>query len=360
MKTIIILFVSLLPLLCFWGCTDASSPGYEDPADPAVAPRIVWAWLDSPRHYYREWDKQSSKTDTLPIGYYPGRLMIRFNKIMVGYTVLPNVSLLPSEEGFAQLYASAGFSGDGQTFEFPINGMFKVAKPYIIVVKKEVTDVTNLKLESDYRKEIIPEPEFRIINSSPAQNDTNVYQSQSIYIFFNSCIDTNTILDNITFSPPLKGKWYQSVWSRYELSFRPDSVLKSNTVYQVTISTGLRDSDGNNLRSPFLLRFRTTPFRVSSTYPFDGQQNVYPTEWISCYFTINIDTSSVKNSFTITPSTAGTFQFSYYYPSNYFYFKPSGILLSNTTYTITLSTPLKSISADTMTSPYIFSFKTIQ
>jgi hypothetical protein len=361
MNTLKTILAGFLPILFFISCNEnASNAGFEDPTDPSVEPRVVWAWLESPRYYYREWDKSEAHSDTLPFGYYPGRLLIRFNKIMIGYTVIPNASLWPKEDGFASISSSGATTFDGQTFEFPINGMFKVAKPYTIVVGKGATDVTDLKLESEYRKDIIPEPTFRVVSTYPTTNDTSFYQYQNINLYLNSCINQNSIAGNCSITPSINGNWHSSSSYQQSLYFNPESGFKSNTWYEVTVLTGFMDTAGHHLQSPFKFKFKTLPFKVNYNYPTGGQQNVNTTSGIDCNFTSHIDTLTVKEAFQISPNINGYFQFSNYYPSNYFLFRPYGGLSSNTTYTVTISTALRSLAGDSLPSPHIFSFKTIQ
>ncbi|MBA4313640.1 MAG: hypothetical protein C0417_13530 [Chlorobiaceae bacterium] len=356
MNTLKILLISFLPILFFIGCNEnASNIGFEDPTDPSVAPRVVWVWLDSQRPYYRIWDKLQKLSDSLPIGYTPGRLLIRFNKIMLSYTVIPNVTLLPKDDGFAQLSTYGAISIDGQTFEFPIYGYFKVGQSYTVTVGKEATDVTYRKLESDNQKNLLPEPVVRMINSYPANNDTSVYLSSSLSGTFNSPIDSNSLPTNVTITPYVDGKWSTDYYSsRNHIVFIPKSGFKGNTWYEISFSTGVKDTFNNHLASPITLRFKTAPFKITNTYPWNGQQNVYQWENISASFSNYIDTSSVRSAFSISPQVEG--MFTYY--NMQFYFDPYQSLLANTTYTVTIRSSIRSITGDTLATPHTFSFKT--
>ena len=180
-------------------------------------------------------------------------------------TVIPNVTLLPREDGFAYLSPWGAISIDGQTFELPVYGYFKVAKPYTVTVGKEATDVTNWKLGRDYQKTLIPEPVFRIVNTYPLPNDTTVGQYYSYYVNFNSPIDSNSFKNNANISPHVNGKWNINQYDLRSTTFFPDSGYKANTWYQLTFTTGLKDTFNNYLPVPVIVRFKTTSFILGGT-----------------------------------------------------------------------------------------------
>jgi hypothetical protein len=360
MKTL--LYICFLPLLFLSSCKEgpqgpagSTGPAGEDPTDPNIVPRVVWVWLDSPRPICRYCFKLHN--DSLPIGYTPGRLLIRFNKIMVSYTVIPNVTLLPKEDGFAYLSSWGANSIDGQTFEWPVYGYFKIGQSYTITVGKEATDVTNRKLVTDYQRVLIPEPVLRIVDTYPQPNDTTVQQFSSYSVYFNSPIDSNSLINNVTISPTVTGKWKIAYYDIRNINFSPDFGFTGNTWYEITFSTGIKDTFNNHLPIPHTLRFKSAPFKVMSTYPSNGQQNVGLLPSISCYFTTHIDTTTARNAFWIAPSVSGVIEFSPY-TLDYFAFKPSQNYLPNTTYTVTILTSMRSTPGDTLATPFVFSFKT--
>jgi hypothetical protein len=357
MKTLLLICSALLLFLisCKEGPQGPAGPPAEDPTDPNIAPRVVWVWLDSQRPYYWICDSYSKLSDSLPIGYIPGRLLIRFNKIMVSYTVIPNVTLLPKEDGYAYLSAWGATSIDGQTFELPIYGYFKLGHTYTVTVGKEATDVTNRKLGINFQKVLVPEPVLRIRTTYPENNDTSVYFISSIYATFNSPVDPNSLSNNITISPYVKGSWVSNYSNLENISFYPDSSFRGNTWYEITFSTGIKDTLNNHLPYPATFRFKTIPFRVTSTYPWDGQQYVNRSENITAFFSAYIDTSSVRNAVTISPPVNGMFDIY----NTQFIFDPYQSLLPDTTYTVTIRSSMRSRAGDTLATPYLFSFKTL-
>ena len=264
MKTLKIILILAVPIGFLWNCKEGpqgpAGPTGEDPTDPNIAPRVVWIWLDSPRPICYFCNSFKKQTDSLPIGYTPGRLFIRFNKIMVSYTVIPNVILSPREDGFAYLSSWGAISIDGQTFELPINGYFKVGKPYTVTVKKEATDVTNRKMMNNYQNHLIPEPVFRIVSTYPQPDDTTVWRSSWYYVYFNSPIDSNSFKNNVSIYPAVDGKWNISLYDLRSTYFVPDSGFQSSTSYQIIFSERLKDTSNNYLPRSVTVRFKTSSF----------------------------------------------------------------------------------------------------
>jgi hypothetical protein len=273
---------------------------------------------------------------------------------MVSYTVIPNVTLQPVEDGFAQLSTWGASSIDGQTFELPVYNYFKVAQAYTIKVGKEATDVTDRKLVTDYQKVLIPEPILRILGAYPEPNDTNVQHISQYQVYFNSPINSNSFENNATISPFVTGRWQTAYSEMRTIIFYPDSGFKGNTWYEIIFSTGIKDTFNNHLHTPVTFKFKTIPFEITNTSPPHGQPYVNRAEYIRVYFSTYIDTSSVRSAFSIFPSTIGTF---YCYDMS-FAFDPYQNLLPDTTYTVTIGTSLRSIAGDTLKTPYVFSFKT--
>lgn len=355
MSFILCFIFTFLFLSCKEGPQEYSQNYSDDPTNPSIQPRVVGVWLDSPRPYW--WWKTGGlgkQNDSLPIGYRPGRLLVRFNKIMLSYTVIPNVNLTPEEVEFARLDTRGGFSLDGQTFEWPVSGNFKLGKSYTITVKKEVTDITNLHLSQDYKHSIIPEQFLRITYTNPTDGDSNAYIGTSFYAIFNSPIDIKSLASGVQIIPPAEGNWES--YGNNNVQFLPHLGFKGNTWYEVVFSQAVKDTFNNYLKHRFKIKFKTVQFQLSYTYPYYGEQNVNRNSSVCCKFTTSLDTSTIRQNFNITPAVDDSY---FYYPySSIFCFNSIGGLAQNTTYTVTISTGLRSKTGDNLAFPYTFSFTT--
>ncbi len=348
------LTLTILFLSCEEGTQGIQGEFGNGPADPSIQPRVEWVWIDSHRPYWRDIFIPHKQIDSLPIGYRPGRLLVRFNKIMVSYTVIHNVTISSTEDDYPQLSTYGAYSVDGQTFEWPILGRFKVAKQYLITVNKNVRDVTNLNLSEDYKKYLVPEPKLRLIESNPTNGDSMSHYPSSLRFEFNSEIDTNSLKSSVTISPPVLGRWQVDYFPGPFVSFVPQNGFKAGIWYEITFTKSLKDINNNILPNEKNIKFKIRPFKIDYTSPSNREINVYRGTSILCNFSLPIDTSSVRQSFTISPAVSGNF---YYYRTS-FLFYPNRFLTPNTTYTVTISTSLRSKGQDQLQHPYTFSFTT--
>ncbi|MDI6804109.1 MAG: Ig-like domain-containing protein [Bacteroidota bacterium] len=354
MNLVLCFIFTFLFLSCKEGPQELSQDYRDDPTNPSIQPKVIWVWIDSPRPYGR-WNMLPGKqNDSLPVGYRPGRLLISFNKIMVSYSVIPNVTISSTENDYPQLSTYGAYSADGQTFEWPIYGNFKVAKQYLIIVDKSVRDVTNLNLSEDYKKVLIPEPKLRLIESEPKNGDSAYYNPTIVRFEFNSEIDSNSLKSSVTISPSVLGRWQFDYFPNRFVAFVPQNGFKASTWYEITFTKSLKDIFNNVLPNEIKIKFKTRPFRIYYNSPYGGQINVDRSTPISCGFSLPIDTSTVRQSFTISPAVSG--YFSYYY--NSFSFYRDQLYAPNTTYTVTISTSLRSKTQDQLQNPYTFSFTT--
>jgi hypothetical protein len=294
-------------LSCRNAPTGATNPSGSELTDPSIPPKVEFVWVDSPRpyYYYRDlYTLPKTNNDPPPPGYIPGRLLVRFNKIMVSYTVLKNVTLASEDIGYAHLNYNEAYSIDGQTFEWPVYNTFKVATKYQIKINGDAEDVNGRKLLGEYQKELMPEPVLRYFSSSPEDGDTSYYAVESFYIYFNSPINMNIMTSSVTIKPPLDGFWVPSSYSR-NFYFLPSSGFKSNTWYEFSFSQVLKDTMNNYLLDAIKIKFKTPAFKVTYTSPINGAQDVSRLSDIYCNFNYPIDSSSVHSSLTISPSTLG-------------------------------------------------------
>jgi hypothetical protein len=351
-----LVFFGFIFLSCQNAPNGATNPTGSELTDPSIPPKVEFVWVDSPRpyYYYRLSNNISeNKNDPPPPGYIPGRLLVRFNKLMVSYTVLKNVTLSPEDDGYANIDYHGAYSIDGQTFEWPVYNTFKVATKYKIKISGDAEDVNGRKLLGEYQKELIPEPVLRYISSYPADGDTSATSLEVFSIFFNSPIGVNTLPSSVTIKPSVDGFWGPSLYS-WHLYFTPTSGFKSNTWYEFLFSQSLKDTMNNYLPDPIKVKFKTPAFMVTSTSPMNGAQDVNRMDDLYCFFSYSVDTSSVRSSLSITPTTLGIF---YFFGSGFSY-SPSNNLLPNTTYTITLSANLKAKNGDVLGTPFTSQFKT--
>jgi hypothetical protein len=196
---------------------------------------------------------------------------------------------------------------------------------------------------------------FRVTSTIPWDGGAGVGLSSAVLIYFTAPIDTGSVRRAFSIVPPTAGNFYFYPGTSY-FSFGGPPGWSATTSYQVTLSTAMRSQRGDSLAQPYSFSFRTVPFRVTDTAPYDGEAEVPISAWVGVYFTGLIDTGSVRRAFTIFPPTTGDFRL---YPGgDLFHFTPSEGLAPDTLYRVTLSTAMHSQKDDSLTQPYNFSFRT--
>jgi hypothetical protein len=364
MKKLILLLLTLFA----WNCRDNSNnitSSVVDTSidDPYSTPHVIW-------------------TDPLagavgPNIMSPGNVVkIRFDKLMDSKSVVRAVTLSPSSEW---VYIDTTRSGpvEGTTFDFPLTPepnylpivmdakldarfppwyviqypYFKVGQTYTISVAASASDIFGNTLEVPDSFSFMPEPYFRVTDTTPLDNDTAVAPLATIAVRFNALIDTSSVHTAFSISPTVSAasSSYYGSWGFY---WSPSPMFAPETQYTVTIGTQAKDVDGHQLPSPFVFSFTTAPYSVTGSTPIGSGIPRNATIGIYCNFFV--DSANAVTAFHSVPLIAGAFQIS----GTSFYVTPSSPLSPQTTYTVTISNSLKGTNGFAMKSPYSFSFTT--
>jgi hypothetical protein len=195
---------------------------------------------------------------------------------------------------------------------------------------------------------------FYVNSTSPGNGDTTATSGTTIWIYFNTALDTASVRNAFGIVPAVDGLIsfpYSDV-----LSFSPIRYLATGTLYTITLAGSIKSKSGIALGSPYTFSFSTARFKIMQSYPSNGSTHISTGTYFSVSASDAIDTSTVRSAFSITPSVSGTFET--YVGEYYFYFNPSTRLQPYTTYTVTISTALHSQSGTPAAAPYTFTFAT--
>lgn len=130
--------------------------------------------------------------------------------------------------------------------------------------------------------------------------------------------------------------------------------------YTISVDTSAQDIYGNYHAAKTSFSFTPEPyFRVTDTYPIKNDTAISPLyASITVRFNANIDTSTVRPSFTISPQPQAN---SYVYSGSwgfYWYLASDNMLAPETKYTSTINASAKDVDGHAMPSSYSFSFTT--
>ncbi|MDP2724343.1 MAG: Ig-like domain-containing protein [Bacteroidales bacterium] len=201
-----------------------------------------------------------------------------------------------------------------------------------------------------------------VISTDPANMDTDIALNKIVTATFSEPMDPLTITGT-TFTIQNGSSSVTGVisYNGTTASFAPSADLLPNTLYTGTITTEAMSAGGTPLAANYTWTFTTVSLMaptVISTDPMDLDIDVPLNQIISADF------SEVMNSSTITTSTftlmQGTNSISGLvdYSGTTATLTPSGDLLSNTTYTATITTGAENLSGTPLDNDYVWTFTT--
>ena len=226
---------------------------------------------------------------------------------------------------------------------------------YTITVDQGMKDAYNNVLPQQYTTSFSTTA-FKVNTTSPQDGTVNLslYSGYAIYIYLSGPVDYTTLDQAFSITPAIQGDLSNS--GSNQIVFYINTQLAPGTTYTCRLDTTLKAKNGTALSAPYSFSFSTEKFAVNYSSPNNGSTNVSSNSPISFQFNAPINQSSVASAFSINPSVQGSF--SYSSGSNSFSFIPAIALKSGTTYTVNLSTALKSLSGSFLEEPYELQFTT--
>lgn len=296
----------------------------------------------------------------------PQQITIQFNKLLNIKNIGPNSIILRTDDAD---YPLSLIDGYGTIFNhilvFNVHERYLATKSYTLIIDTTLTDIHGNKLSTPHIVSFIPEPKFRLFHIFPSSNDIEPSSISSLYLYFNSKINT-TIFSSFSITPNIDGNWtlgdsyyYNDSLSAY---YNLTDTLAFNTNYTISISSNAKDYNGLPIDKSYQYSFKTAPFRVRinsySGYMGPGGFYVYNNFYFN--FNGNVDTSTVRNSISVTPQISFDLSFPYGINSNYVNINFNDTQFQrNTKYTIYFSSNIRSNKGDIL-EEYNYSFSTGQ
>jgi hypothetical protein len=202
-----------------------------------------------------------------------------------------------------------------------------------------------------------------VISTDPSKNATGVSLSKIVTATFSTAMDPTTITGS-TFTIKNGTTTVTGVvtYSGTTASFNPSFNLISNTTYTATITTGAKDISGTSLANNYIWSFTTLTTvapTVTSTDPANNATGVSLSKTVTATFSTAMDPNTI-NGGTFTIKNGGTAVTGVInYSGTTASFNPSSNLISNTTYTATITTGVKDVSGTPMANNFIWTFTTL-
>lgn len=211
-----------------------------------------------------------------------------------------------------------------------------------------------------------------VVSTDPANGNTDVYISKMISVTFNENMNPATLnvsTFTIEYSATLKNESQLVTgtisYTGNTATFTPSELLKENTLYTGTITTGTKDMAGNSLPKNYVWSFTTgsipdmTPPTVVTTNPISNANSVELSKIISVNFSKAMDQSTI-NSVTFSVKTGNnTVPGVVTYSGVTAVFTPTNSLTPGTIYNVVITNGVKDESGKNMVDNYTWNFTTI-
>ena len=264
--------------------------------------------------------------------------------------------------GTIPLAGTITYSGVTATF-VPTNAL-PINTTFVGTISTAVKDLSGNALQQDYIWTFSTGSTIRpmVAATSPATNETNVALNKIIEATFNMPMNLATITtSSFTLKQGTTVVPGTVTYNANTAFFKPTSSLTSNTIYTATITTTVQNLAGVSITTDYIWNFTTgtniAPI-VSSTSPNPDETGVLLNKIITATFNMPMD------PLTLTTTTFSIKQGNAPIAGNVTYagttasFTPTNPLLSNTRYTATITTAVKSSTGISLANNYVWSFTT--
>jgi len=199
--------------------------------------------------------------------------------------------------------------------------------------------------------------------TDPASDTSGIQISSSIQVTFDEALKpstatTGTVLmqtggTSINYSISCAGN---------QIVLTPDQTLEYETIYTVTLTTGIEDLSGNPMTSDYVFSFTTMfaplPSMVFIVIPADQEQDVLIDTTIEVVFTEEMNPSSISQStFYVTEdgnSVGGLLS----YATKRLTFTPTNYFAFGATVSATMTTGIQNLTGTGLSNDYTWDFKT--
>jgi len=268
---------------------------------------------------------------------------------------------------------SVSYDASTYTALFTPSRNFDHNTTYRATITTGITDLSGNPLPADYSwsftTEAFPDTESpTVIATSPVSDAVDVDINSKLRAKFSEAMDETSIhTGTVTVNNGVTGTVaYDS--TTMTAIFTPSVPLANETMYTVTISTGVKDLSGNSLANNYTWSFQTaatqdvTAPAVNSTNPASDATAVPLDAMVSVTFTEPVDIGTVTAStFTLSSGRAGNV------PGTFFFadggatatFIPSAELNAGDTYATTITTEVQDLAGNPMAGDYSWNFTTV-
>jgi hypothetical protein len=349
-------------LLYAGGCKDSPTANYyntyivDSLNNPNVNPRVIFTNpADGSTGPY-------GSTDPTHWPPFP-QITIQFNKLINYGNYGGNPVTLKTEDADYPLYSIFGYDDIFSSYLiFELEQRYWAAKTYTLTIDTTFIDVHGKKLSEPFTAVFVPEPKFRVYYVSPTEYNLDPSDVLQIYLLFNSKID-ETIFNSLSISPEISGNWtmYDTYYNdSVQVFFNTTEDPACNTEYTVSLAANAKDHNGLPIDKSYQFSFKTDPFRVelSGYSSYIGPGGFYISNHFEFRFNAAVDTSTVRNSISVSPQISYNIWFPNGANSRYVRLDfNEEEFQNNTEYTIHFASTIKSAKGEAL-EEYNYKFST--
>jgi O-glycosyl hydrolase len=273
--------------------------------------------------------------------------------------------------GGATITGGVGYTATGSVATFLPSSSLKYSTTYTAKILAGVQSVAGTSMASAYSwtfTTAAPPPAPTVTSTSPAKSATGVPTSQVVTATFSTAMNPATIsASTFTLTAPGGAAVAGAVSCNSTCSvasFTPSANLLNGTMYTATVTSGAQNAAGTAMASNYTWTFTTVPPpapTVVSTSPLKGAGTASISQGITATFSQPMNASTFTSStFYMVISTGAAVKGTLSLSSDGFTetFSPSANLSYNSSYTVTITTGVKSAAGVAMAAKYTWSFNT--
>lgn len=256
----------------------------------------------------------------------------------------------------------------GKTASFKPSGNLESGKSYTAVITNAAKNVAGTNMANDYEWNfstgaVVSPISPTVILTDPLDLAPNVVLNKIVTVTFSIAMDSLTV-NSTTFTlkqgtTAIPGTYSHTATTA---SFKPNSNLLSGTTYKATVTTGAKNVPGTPMANDYAWTFTTGTIvapTVILTDPLNLATNVVLTKIVVATFSMPMDSLTLTAlTFTLKEgvnTVPGTFS----HTATTVSFKPTKNLLSDATYTATITTGAKNLAHVSLANNYVWKFNTV-
>ncbi|MFB0537277.1 MAG: Ig-like domain-containing protein [Anaerolineae bacterium] len=152
------------------------------------------------------------------------------------------------------------FECSADTLVFTPAEMLAFDKTYQVHVARGVKSATGGEgMRQDYQWQFTTVPLPRIVGTNPGDGEKAAHPYTDFRITFNAPIDPDTVMPNLTMTPPFSPTEVYTYFGPWDNTFVLSFGAKPSTDYEVRIGPDIADPYGNKTGQKMTVRFRTRP-----------------------------------------------------------------------------------------------------